>query len=67
VFSTGASAQTYISQLSTLGAASVALLDLEQGTATQTDTATITIKCTGAATADNDIIQKGILVEPLNP
>lgn len=30
---------------------------------TQTDTAAITIKCTGAATADNDIVQEGLVVE----
>jgi hypothetical protein len=30
---------------------------------TQTDTAAITIKCTGAATSDNDIVQEGLLVE----
>lgn len=30
---------------------------------TQTDTATIVIKCTGAATTDNDLVQEGLLVE----
>lgn len=33
---------------------------------TQTDTATIVIKCTGAATTDNDIVQEGMIVEVLN-
>ena len=32
---------------------------------TQTDTAAITIKCTGAATADNDIVQEGLVVETM--
>jgi len=32
---------------------------------TQTDTAAITIKCTGAATTDDDIIQDGLIVELL--
>jgi hypothetical protein len=30
---------------------------------TQTDTAAITIKCTGAATSNDDILQEGLLVE----
>lgn len=30
---------------------------------TQTDTAAITIKCTGAATSNDDIVQEGLLVE----
>ncbi len=30
---------------------------------TQTDTAAITVKCTGTATADNDIVQEGMIVE----
>jgi len=32
---------------------------------TQTDTAAITIKCTGAATTDDDIVQDGLIVELL--
>ncbi len=32
---------------------------------TQTDTAAITIKCTGTATSDNDIVQEGLVVEVL--
>jgi hypothetical protein len=33
---------------------------------TQTDTAAITVKCTGTGTADNDIVQEGMLIEFLN-
>ncbi len=33
---------------------------------TQTDTAAITVKCTGAATADNDIVQEGLIVRLCN-
>ena len=36
------------------------------GTAAITDTAAITIKCTGAATADNDIVQNGMFIEFIN-
>lgn len=40
--------------------------DIEIGTATQTDTADITIKLTGEATSTNDIVNEGLLVRPLN-
>ncbi len=33
---------------------------------TQTDTAAITVKCTGAATSDNDIVQEGLIVRLCN-
>lgn len=36
------------------------------GTATQDDGAAITVKCTGDATATNDIVQEGLLVEFIN-
>lgn len=42
------------------------LHDIEQSAPNQTDTAAITIKCTGDATASNDIVQEGLLVEVLN-
>jgi hypothetical protein len=64
VFSTGTDAQDYVAQLVQGG--TVTALDVESGTATQDDGAAITIKCTGAATADNDIVQEGLLVEVLN-
>jgi len=41
-------------------------IDIEQGTGAETDTAAITIKCTGEATATNDIVQEGMLVELMN-
>jgi len=66
VFRTGASTQDYSSQLVTTGTAGVALNDLEIGTSAQTDSSNITIKCTGAATSDNDIVQEGMLVEMIN-
>lgn len=40
--------------------------DQENGTAAQTETAAIIIKCTGEGVADNDIVQEGMLVEFLN-
>ena len=61
---TGASAQQYSSQIMQTGA--TAQFDVESGTATQTDTAAITIKCTGEATTTNDIVQDGLLVTFLN-
>lgn len=63
VFSTGTDAQDYVAQLTQAGTASGS--DVESGTATQDDGAAITIKCTGEATADNDIVQQGMLVELL--
>ena len=62
VISTGVDAQDYVAQLVTTGTAGVALNDIEVGTATQDDGATITIKCTGEATATNDIIQEGMVI-----
>jgi hypothetical protein len=66
VFSTGTDTQDWSSQLVTTGAAGVALNDVENGTATQDDGAAITIKCTGEATSNNDIVQEGQLVEYFN-
>ncbi len=62
VVSTGTDTQDYVSQLVTTGTAGVALNDIEIGTATQDDGAAITIKCTGEATATNDIVQEGMIV-----
>lgn len=62
VFSTGIDTQDYVSQLVTTGTAGVALNDIEVGSLTQDDGAAITIKCTGEATSNNDIIQEGMLV-----
>ena len=64
VWRTGASTQDWESSL--IEAGTVSLTDIENGTATQTDTAAITIKCTGTATSDNDIVNEGLTVEFLN-
>ncbi len=57
---TGASTQRIFAELKQLATS----LEKHTSTAgTQTDTAAITIKCTGAATADNDIVQEGMIVE----
>lgn len=66
VFRTGSNAQDYVSQLVTTGAAGVALNDIEVGSLTQTDSGAITIKCTGEATSDNDIVQEGLFVKFIN-
>lgn len=64
VYSTGTDAQRYIARLLQGGATT--LIDAEQGTHTQDDGATITIKCTGEATSNNDIQQNGFVIESLN-
>jgi hypothetical protein len=61
VVRTGASAQDYSAQL--IQGGTTTLIDAEGGSLTQTDTASITIKCTGTATSDNDIIQDGMIIE----
>ena len=66
VISTGTDAQDYVSQLVTTGAAGVALNDIEVGSHTQDDGAAITIKCTGTATDNNDILQEGMITTFLN-
>jgi len=60
---TGSNTQDYHSRLLEVPNDQV---DIEQGTAAETDTAAITIKCTGEATANGDIVQNGMLVEILN-
>lgn len=60
IIKTGASTQDIFAELLQL----TTIIHKQTLTAgTQTDTAAITIKCTGAATADNDIIQDGLIVE----
>lgn len=66
VFRTGVDTQDYIAKLITVGAAGVAVNDIENGTSAQDDGAAITIKCTGAATTDNDIVQEGMIIEFFN-
>lgn len=66
IFRTGANAQDYVVTMYENQASSPtqAIKSFQtNGTATQTDTAAITVKFTGAATADNDIVQEGMLVE----
>lgn len=53
--------QQYIAQL--LQGGTTTLIDVERGTTAQDQTATITIKCTGEATSNNDIVQSGLIVE----
>lgn len=60
---TGASTQDIVA--STTQGATV-IFDQELTAGTQTDTSAITIKCTGAATTNDDIVQEGLLVELLN-
>ena len=57
---TGVDAQKYIATL--IGTDT----DAESGTAAQDDGAEITVKCTGAAVANNDIVQEALIVEVLN-
>ena len=65
VIRSGASTQDIIANLNT-NTATVAVVDQEITAGTQTDTAAITIKCTGEAVDNNDIVQEGLLVEFLN-
>lgn len=60
VFRTGANTQKYVC---TLNGDATTVLDEEHGTAAQTDTAAITVKCTGQATANDDITQAGMRLE----
>ena len=66
VVRTGVGGQDYSGSLMSLGAAGVALNDVENGAATQDETAALAIKCTGEAGANNDIVQEGLVVELLN-
>lgn len=64
VFRTGSNTQDILARLFQDGATQINDMTITAGT--QTDTAAITIKCTGNATADNDIVQEGLLVEYFN-
>lgn len=61
VFSTGTDTQDWSAAFTNAGTTST--IDNEVGTSIQDDGAAITIKCTGEATADNDIVQDGLLVK----
>jgi hypothetical protein len=69
VFRVAPSTQDYVAKLNEFGA--TAQTDMENGTTTETDTAAITIKCTGTVTDggggvnNNDIVNEGLLVEVL--
>ena len=60
VYSTGVNTQDY-QILSALDGATVVAPSF--GTAAITESGAITIKCTGAATSNNDIVQEGFLIE----
>lgn len=64
----GTDSQTFVASLreSAEGGGGTAQIVEDQGTATENDGSTITIKCTGTATADNDIVQEGMVVEFIN-
>lgn len=66
IFRTGSNAQTYAAFLDDGRTTGVLNTGYGQGTTAETDSGGITIKCTGAATSDNDIVQKGLLVEFIN-
>ncbi len=61
VFRTGANAQSYSCHIHEDAASS-----RSNGTLSQTDTSTIAVKCTGQATADNDITENTMIIETLN-
>lgn len=65
VISTGTDTQDYVAHLKeTDGSTTQTLVDLENGSATQNDGANITIKTTGEATSNADIVSEGLIVEP---
>lgn len=61
---TGASAQKYTANFLTVGTA--AGLNIENGTASETLSSSVVIKCTGEATANDDIVQEGMIIELLH-
>lgn len=69
ILRTGANAQDIAFRATEVAAAAALAAPLVQmvlGNTGQTDTAAITVKFTGAATGNNDIVQEGMLVEFLN-
>lgn len=63
VVSTGTDTQEAVAQLVTTGTAGAAVNDTENSQPTQDDGAAITIKLTGTATSNDDIQQRGLLIE----
>ena len=64
VIRTSATAQEAFAELTQGG--TVTLSDVEQSTPAETLSGAVTIKCTGTATSDNDIVQEGMVIEFLN-
>ena len=64
VFRTGSNAQKYVVALNH-NAGGGDDCDLAAGTLTETETATISLKLTGDATSNNDIVQEGLHVEAI--
>lgn len=63
IFRTGSNAQKFFGQLQSARSTGVMSDAFGNSTAAETDSGAITIKCTGAATSDNDIVQDGMIVE----
>lgn len=65
VIRTGANTQLLTADVqgSTVNLTTAADTGVSEYTPTETDTAAIVIKCTGAGTSNNDIVQKGMIVE----
>jgi hypothetical protein len=61
IFRTGVDAQDY--KITFQQDATTELHDRDLGALTEDDGAAITVKCTGEATSNNDIVQEGMLVE----
>lgn len=57
---TGSNAQKYQVRMNQGGTTTI--LQMANGTLTETDTAAIVLKCTGTATTDNDIVQAAMVV-----
>ena len=66
---TGNSTQSLVVRFTQLSGGTADIRDIVMDrnivSATETDTAAITVKCTGQATNDNDIVQSGMVVEGL--
>lgn len=62
VFCTGDNTQKSVAHLATFGAAAAAVNDVETASLTEDDGSDITVKCTGQATDDNDIVQIGMVI-----
>lgn len=63
IMRTGVGGQTAIARL--LQGGTVTITDIEATTPAADETGAITVKCTGTATSDNDVTQKGLIVEAL--